>query len=264
MKIYQSQDGELHYNVSGNPDAQPVLWAHGWGQSHAGFDALIPPFENSAHHYAIDFPGFGASPEPSAPWGTDDYADFIAEFIRAEIKQPVIWIGHSFGCRVALQITSRYPDLIKGLCLIAGAGLPRKRPLFKRLYLKIRIYSYKFLKKLSLINLVSEEWLKSKFGSSDYKNASGIIRQIFVKVVNEDLSQQAKMVNCPVTLIYGKNDSETPPEIGHRLNRLIKDSEMVLLRDQDHYSVLSSGRHQVTPILKKFFERFNAGRDTQS
>ncbi|MCB1531795.1 MAG: alpha/beta hydrolase [Alphaproteobacteria bacterium] len=254
MKIYQSQNAQMHYTVSGVETAQPVIWAHGWGQTHQGLEALKTPFEQIGHHYALDFCGFGQSPEPLTPWGTEDYADFVAEFIKNEIKKPVLWIGHSFGCRVGIQIAARHPELITGLCLIAGAGLPRKRPLLKKLYFKTRILTYKLLKKLSLINLINKDWLARKFGSADYKNTSGTMRQVFVKVVNEDLSPQAQSIQCFTQLIYGQNDTETPPEIGERLKSLIPRSEMVHLASQDHYSVLADGRHQVTPILKKFIE----------
>ena len=78
-----------------------------------------------------------------------------------------------------------------------------------------------------------------------------------VKVNHEDLSDLVPQITCPVKLIYGENDDETPPEIGERLNKLIKDSEMVHLAGQDHYSVLSEGRHQVAPILKKFIDQLS-------
>lgn len=242
--------------LSGDKNAQPIIWAHGWGQSHEGLSALMQPFTKSGHHFAIDFPGFGKSPEPPAVWGTEDYADFLADLIKEKIKKPVLWIGHSFGCRVGIQIAARHPELISGLFLIAGAGLPRKRPLLQKIYFKTRILTYKFLKVLIPIGL-NKGWLMRKFGSSDYKNTSGIMRQLFVKVVNEDLSDQARQIRCSTRLVYGENDTETPPDIGERLNRLIKDSEMFHLSGQDHYSVLAEGRHQVAPILKKFINQLS-------
>lgn len=257
MEQFTEQNAEIHYAISGDEKAQPIIWAHGWGQNHKSFDALKHPFENFGHHYALDFPGFGQSNQPPEAWSTAQYADFCAALIKDRIKKPVLWVGHSFGCRVGIQIAARHPELISGLCLIAGAGLPRKRPLFKKLYFKARIYTYKFLKKLSIINLVSKDWLTKKFGSADYKNSSGVLRQTFVKVVNENLSAQAAKITCPVLLIYGENDTETPPEIGERLQNLIKNSEMVHLAGEDHYSVLANGRHQVAPLLKSFIKKFS-------
>ena len=137
-----------------------------------------------------------------------------------------------------------------------GAGLQRKRPLWQKIYFKTRVIVFKILKRLVPFGL-PETWLMKKFGSTDYRNTSGTMRAALVKTVNEDLSEIARSVSCPVALVYGMNDAETPPEIGQRLKNLIADAELTLLPGQDHYSVLGEGRHQVTPILKKFMEQFN-------
>lgn len=231
----------------------PVFWGHGWGQSHASFLPLCEPLQNLGQHRLIDFKGFGQSDAPPEDWGTAEYADDIAAFIKAQTDQKIIWVGHSFGCRVGLQLAARHPELVSGLFLIAAAGLPRKRPLLKKLYFKTRIAAYKFLKKLIPFGL-PEDWLKKRFGSADYNNASGAVRKIFVRVVNEDLSEIAKTVSCPVQLVYGENDSETPVEIGQRFARLIPNADLIVLKNQDHYSVLGAGRHQVVRALKTFIE----------
>ncbi|MGB0719924.1 MAG: alpha/beta fold hydrolase, partial [Bdellovibrionales bacterium] len=109
---------------------------------------------------------------------------------------------------------------------------------------------YKSLKRLIPIGL-SEDWLRSKFGSADY-NAAGAMRGILVKTVNEDLSETAARVACHTLLIYGQNDTETPPEIGTRLAKLIPAAELVVLDGQDHYSVLAQGRHPVAHLIKRF------------
>jgi pimeloyl-ACP methyl ester carboxylesterase len=176
----------------------------------------------------------------------------MAGFIKDNTDKPVIWVGHSFGCRVGLQMASRHPELIQGMALIAAAGLPKKRALHKRISRSARVCLFKTLKKLIPLGL-NEDWLRNKFGSADYKNA-GPMRDILVKTVNEDLGTIARMITCPVTLIYGTKDTETPIEIGHRLNALISESEIAPLDGLDHYSVLGSGRHQVTPLIKKFIE----------
>lgn len=230
----------------------PILWAHGWGQSHAGFLKLIAPFESIAHHIALDLPGFGQSPPPPESWGTEDYADAIAAWMTSQNMPPVIWIGHSFGCRVGAQIASRHPECIKAMAFISGAGLKKKRPLHKKVYFYCRIKLFKMLRHL-LPNGPFKDKVMNAFGSSDYKD-SGAMRKIFVRVVNEDLSPQAQKITCPTTLIYGVNDTDTPPEFGERYSRLIRGSKLFLLENQDHYTVLDSGRHQVVKILNDFIK----------
>lgn len=230
----------------------PVFWGHGWGQSHASFLALTQSLENMASHTLVDFPGFGDAPVPEDIWGTEDYADAVANFIKSQTSEKIIWVGHSFGCRVGLQLAARHPDLIAGLFLIAAAGLPRKRPLWHKLYYGARVKLFKALKKLIPLGL-SSDWLYTKFGSADYRS-SGPLRSIFVKVVNEDLSNIAADINCPVTFIYGSNDTETPPDIGERFCTIISHAQMIVLDGLDHYTVLSTGKHKVTQKLNAFIK----------
>lgn len=259
MKLYQGKDGKFFYqelDVTDDKDAPVFIWAHGWGQSHAAFQAMLPSFKSLGRHIVIDLPGFGQSPEPAEPWGTDDYANLIAEFIKKKNIKPALWIGHSFGVRVGLQLCANHPDLIAGMVSIAGAGLKLKRSPLKFTLLKIRVYTYKALKFMTRFGL-SEDWLKSKFGSRDYQNASDAMRQVFVNVVNENLEDEARHTQCPCLLIYSEHDTEAPPQIGQRLNTLIPNSEYIELPGQDHYTPLSSGRHQVIHHLNRFIRDIN-------
>ena len=56
-------------------------------------------------------------------------------------------------------------------------------------------------------------------------------------------------------LLYGDGDSETPPEIGVGLSRLMPRSRLIVLRGFDHWSVLTDGRHQIVQRLSEFVEQ---------
>lgn len=231
-----------------------IIWAHGWGQSHKCFKPLITSLENHANHIAIDLPGFGASPEPPDHWGTEEYADAIAAWMKDNNLPPVLWVGHSFGCRVGTNLAANHPECVQAMVHIAGAGLKPKRSLYKKTYLYVRIKLFKALR-----GLLPDGALKKRvmqfFGSSDYASSAGTMRKIFIRAVNEDLSEQAKKIACPVALIYGTEDTETPPSIGEKYSQLIKGSELFLLDGQDHYTVLQNGRHQTIKIISDFIKQ---------
>lgn len=251
MHIFQAQNAQISYvtlgKTGGSGTGPAILWAHGWGQNHKAFLPLAESLSGMGQHTLVDFPGFGQAPAPTEALGTEQYADAMAEFLKG--KEPVIWIGHSFGCRVGLQMAAKYPQMIKGMFFIAGAGLKRRRPIRQQMSMRARIALYKTLKRV-----IPAEKLQPYFGSADYRN-SGVMRPILVKVISEDLSLQAEKVNCPVMLAYGTKDTETPPEIGERLNKLIPGSELLLFDGLDHYTIIGESRHQVAPHLKKFIEK---------
>ncbi len=228
------------------------VWAHGWGQSRRALSPLAEALAGQGTHLLLDFPGFGESPPPPQAWDTGDYADATAELLATRgPAAKTIWVGHSFGCRVGLQIAARHPQSVSGLFLIAGAGLPRQRSLAERMRLGARVRTFKALKRAAPLLGLDEEKLRRHFGSKDYANA-GEMRAVLAKVVSEDLSDIARQIACPVHLVYGENDTETPPEIGERLSRLIPRAELTILPRQDHYSVLTTGKHQVLKRLRDF------------
>lgn len=229
-----------------------LVWGHGWGQSSAVFMPLAESLQRFAASSLIDFPGFGNSPLPPDSWGTADYADAVAEWLTTTSMPaaPRIWIGHSFGGRIGIQLASRHPGLLHGMVLIASAGLPRRRSVPEQLKVALRRRAFK-IAKLFVPEGPRRNRLRARFGSADYQSA-GAMRPIFTRVVNEDLTPVAKTVTCPTLLLYGSLDLETPPEIGERLQHLIPGAELIVLEGFDHYTVLGEGRHQVLRHILKF------------
>ena len=237
-----------------SPAASPLLvWVHGWGQTHEALLPLAQAMRRSVPSVLLDLPGFGASPLPPAAWSTADYADAVAAWLTGLPPGRRIWIAHSFGCRVGLQLAARHPALLDGLMLIAAAGLPPVRSPTQRARLAMRRWSYRLARAMTPEGPARER-LRARFGSADYRQA-GALRPILVKAVAEDLSAAASAVHCPSLLIYGDRDRETPPELGRRLNALMPRSRLVVLRGFDHWNVLSEGRHQIIQRLGEFMEQ---------
>lgn len=237
-----------------SPTATQLIWAHGWGHTHRNMLPLADAMRHSVRSTLVDLPGFGASPPPPGPWGTEDYADAIAEWLSREKPARRIWIGHSFGCRVGLQLAARHPGLIDGLFLIAAAGLPRRRTSWARARMTARRSAFRLVRLLTPEG-PSRDRLRRRFGSADYRAAGPELRPILVKAVNEDLSAVARAVRVPAMLVVGDRDRDTPPELSERLVRLMPQARLVVLRGFDHLDVLTEGRHQIIQRLAEFVEQ---------
>lgn len=244
------------FRLEGDSAAAPVelIWAHGWGQTHAALLPLAEAMRRAARSVLIDLPGFGASPLPPGPWSTADYADAVAEWLGALAPVRRIWIAHSFGCRVGLQLASRHPEALGGLFLIAAAGLPSRRSISAQARVVSRRWAFRLARSFTPEGPARDR-LRARFGSADYR-AAGDLRPILVRAVGEDLTAVARAVPCPAVLVYGDQDRETPPEIGVRLNRLMPGSRLVVLRGFDHWTVLTEARHQIVQRLSEFLEQF--------
>ena len=90
-----------------------------------------------------------------------------------------------------------------------------------------------------------------RFGSTDYKDAEGIMRKILVKVVNENLKPILKNIEAPTLLIWGDEDTATPLYMGKTMEKEIPDSGLVVLEGTGHYSYLDD-YNRFSIILKAF------------
>lgn len=215
-----------------------ILLLHGWGCDLNIFEKVQSELEKKFQVYSIDFPGFGESEPPTEIWGVEEYTQFIETFIKTENIENPILIGHSFGGRVSILYSSR--NKTEKIILVDSAGVKPKR----KLKYYVKVYTYKGIKKtVNLIfskqkaNSILEKYRK-KGGSSDYQNANGIMRNVLVKVVNEDLKHVMTKIQVPTLLIFGENDTATPVSDAKIMEKLIPDAGLVVLKNSGHYSFL--------------------------
>jgi pimeloyl-ACP methyl ester carboxylesterase len=200
---------------------------------------------------AVDFPGFGQTPEPEKPWGMEDYTAWFEAFLAERgIENPVL-IGHSFGGRVALIFASRNP--VSKIVLVDAAGVKPRRS--ARYYIKV--WSFKALKRLAPLLLgrakAAEmiERRRAKAGSADYNAASPVMRGTLSRVVNEDLKRFMPLISAPTLLVWGSEDTATPPKDAKIMERLIPDAGLVTFEGAGHYSFLDRPA-QFAAVLDSF------------
>src|SRR5690606_17694999 len=129
-----------------------------------------------------------------------------------EFDEPPVLVGHSFGGRVGLCLAAKYPERVGPLILtgvpLLRSGASRRPPL-----------GYRAIRWLNKVGIVSDDRLESerrKRGSADYRAVSGVMRDIFVKVVNESYETQLVAVAEPVVMLWGSDDLEVPVTVAER------------------------------------------------
>lgn len=193
----------------------PLLGLHGWGRTRGD---LIAVLAGTGHQsVAVDLPGFGASPPPPDVWGAADYAKLMADVILEMGGNPAIVVGHSFGGRIAACLAANHAHLVAGVVLTA---VPLLRVVeIPRLSLGYRVF--RVARKLGLISDGRMEAVRQRFGSDDYRAAEGIMRDVLVRVVNEDYRNELHRIHCPVGLVWGAEDTAVPLEVVHQSEALL-------------------------------------------
>lgn len=229
---------KLRYDCYGDgPHA--VIVMHGWGCKASTMDLLAKAATlPQTTVYNLDLPGFGESSEPPASWGVYDYAELIEDFVKALGLDKVSLIGHSYGGRIAIVYASRNP--VEKVILVDAAGIKPRRSL--KYYTKV--YSFK-LAKHALPYLVGQKkadeiinGMRRKAGSSDYSQASNVMRAVMSRSVNQDLTKHLPAIKAPTLLIWGEKDTATPIRDARKMERLIPDAGLVSYPEAGHYSFL--------------------------
>ncbi len=232
----------LHYIDYGNPDGETLVFLHGWGQNIEMMKMIADPFEKEYHIIIPDLPGFGESSEPETDWTLFEYVDCIHTLLESlKIEEPIL-LGHSFGGKISLLYATEYP--VKKLVLF---GSPYKKEVEKTT-MKLKVL--KSLKKVPVLKQF-EEIAKKHIGSTDYKNATPMMRKIMVNHVNLDLSEKIKKIEAPTLLVWGDLDQEVSLEQAYEIEQKIKDAGVVVFEGCTHYAYLENLKGTIR-VLRNF------------
>lgn len=212
---------------------QNLVLLHGWGQDVSTFWPVIELLKDNFTLWLIDLPGFGRSEAPTKAFDSKDYAQIIAEFIAVKnIHQPIL-LGHSFGGKVSLKLAATYPNLIKKLILVGASGI-KTVPSFKTLIVYIVAKAARLLiPNIFNLKTIIKKKLYQKI-ESDYES-SGILKDTFLKTIQEDLTADLKKINTETLIIWGEKDRAVPLKYGKMMYKLIKNSKLAVLEDRGHF-----------------------------
>ena len=212
-----------------------VLFLHGWGGSTNSFLSIAQKVSLERKVILIDFYGFGKSKFPEKVIDTYEYTTQLYLFLNKKGISEVDIVAHSFGGRVAIILSSIFGIKINNLILVDSAGiLPRRT-----LAYKYKVAKYKLYKKLSQYNIVSKKKLLS-FGSEEYKKLNNLQKMSYVKIVNQDLSNLLKSIECNTIIVWGKEDETTPMYMADALKNGIKDSKLIIYEKSGHFCYLEN------------------------
>jgi pimeloyl-ACP methyl ester carboxylesterase len=110
----------IHHVVTGQ-GRPPIVFVHGFGCAHADWDAQVAHLSSRHQCIAVDLRGHGASPGTAADCSIERYGADVAEVMRAMALPPAVLVGHSMGCRVAIEAALQAPTHTGGLILVDGS-----------------------------------------------------------------------------------------------------------------------------------------------
>lgn len=243
----------IYYEIMG--EGTPVILLHGWLATLETMRPIATSLCKNFKVYLVDIVGFGKSDLPEKPLNTDDFGDFLKEFIeKLKIDDPIL-IGHSNGGRMIINSVGRGIVDPRKIVLIDSAGLVPKRKL--KYYAKVSVYKVgKFILNIlpdkGIIKEIKENIIDN-IGSDDYKASAPVLKETMKIIVNEDLTDLLSNIKVPTLLIWGTNDTATPISDAKKMEELIPDSGLVEYPGSGHFSYLENIQN-CNAVLNEFLK----------
>ena len=234
---------DINYELYGEGE-DTLIFLHGWGQNIQMMKMLGDRMMYNHKILIVDLPGHGLSDEPSYAWTLDDFVEMLKELIEELKLKDIVLIGHSFGGKISLLYASKYS--VKKVVVF---GSPYKKKI-KKDSLKLKVL--RSLKKVPGVNKL-EDVAKKHIGSTDYKNASKVMREVLVNHVNQDITEDVKKIKVPLLIVWGTNDEMVPIEDAYELEKLVPGSGLVVYPNCTHYAYLEN-LNQTINVLKSFLD----------
>ena len=211
----------------------PVLILHGWDSSSKNWSRVKELLEDKGYKVIVpDLPGFGENSTPPEPWLIDDYVEWVKDFCEKNNLSQIFLLGHSFGGSTAIKFALKYPDAIKKLFLIASSGI-RKKTFRKELLRKISNFFSKF-SFLPFYDLIRKIAYRTLFRRSDYLLTEGVMKETYLNVIREDISDSFSNISVPALLVWGEKDKITPLQHAYFMKEKIAGAKLEIIPNVKH------------------------------
>lgn len=233
----QTKIAGLNAIISG--EGKPLIMLHGFLSCKELFCAQVEFFSKFFKVVAVDMVGFNGQ-QMAYPYSLEDYKNDLNRLID-QLKVPKVDVlAHSFGCRVVLK-TLLAENKIDKVVFTGPAGLKPKR----NLKTQLAILKYKLLKR------VLPKQKLAKYGSSDYRDLSPIMKKSFVQVISETFDEKLRFITNQTLIVQGENDAETPLYMAEHFAKRLPNAQLALIKNGNHFAFLHC-HGQFNLIVKEF------------
>lgn len=233
-------------------DGEPLLLLHGLFGALSNFEHLIKYFRGNYKVIVPLLPLFDLDIFHTTVGGLEKY---VQRFIEAKGYSNIHLLGNSLGGHVALVHILKHPENIKSLTLTGSSGLfengmgdsyPKRGD---REYIKKKT-------QLTFYNpeMASEELVDEVFEITNTRIKVIKIIALAKSAIRSNLGEELNQIKQPVLLIWGNNDTITPPFVGREFNRLIPNSELYFI-DKCGHAPMMEVPHEFNEILNRFLSK---------
>ena len=213
-----------------------LLLLHGLFGALSNFEQLINHFSKSYNVVVPLLPIYTLSREEA---GLAGLLRYVREFVEHKGYKNIHLVGNSLGGHIAQLYVLERPDLVASMTLTGSSGLfesgmgdgyPRRG-------------DYDYIKRKTAETfydpeVATKELVDEVFETVNDRNKAMSILLTARSALQHNLEDRIPTIKCPSLLVWGKQDTITPPFVGEKFHELLPNSELVLLEKCGHAAML--------------------------
>ncbi|HAA10753.1 MAG TPA: alpha/beta hydrolase [Cytophagales bacterium] len=222
MTITVKEKGDFKYIDEGQGEV--LLLLHGLFGALSNWESVVSKF---SANYRVMIPMLPIYDMPIKQAGLEGLVAFLEKFVDELNLNEFIVMGNSLGGHIGLIYTLAHQEKVRGMILTGSSGLfensmggsfPRRGSYE---YIKERV-EYTFYDP----KVATKEYVEEVFATT--KNIPKCMRIVAIakSAQRNNMAEEIPNITVPTLLIWGLNDTITPPMVGHEFNRLMPNSEL--------------------------------------
>jgi len=252
MQYPVKEEGKFRWVEEG--EGEPLMLLHGLFGAMSNFQGLIEHFRHTHRVIVPMLPLFDLDILHTTVGGL---AKHVHKFIEHKGYRNVNLLGNSLGGHVALVHLLKHPENIKSLILTGSSGLfengmgdtyPRRG-------------DYDYIKKKTEVTFYDPKTATKELVDEVFEITRNRIKVIKIialakSAIRNNLGEELNQIKQPTLLIWGNNDTITPPFVAREFNRLIPNSELHFI-DKCGHAPMMERPEEFNVILDKFLKKLN-------
>jgi len=230
-------------------EGEPLILLHGLFGALSNFQYLIEHFKHSYKVIVPMLPLFDLDLFHTTVGGLQKH---VHKFIETLDYRNIHLLGNSLGGHVALVYILKHPERIKSLILTGSSGLFENG--MGDSYPKRGDYEY--IKRKTEVTFYDPRTATKDLVDEVYEICNNRLKVIKIislakSAIRNNLGEEINQITQPTLLIWGNNDTITPPFVAKEFNRLIPNSELYFIDKCGHAPMM-----EVPGEFNKLLEQF--------
>lgn len=245
------KEGKYSYIEVG--EGTPIIVLHGLMGGLSNFDSVTDFFSNKG--YKVIIPELPIYTMSLLKTNVKSFAKYLYDFIEFKGFDEVILLGNSLGGHIGLYHTKLYPEKVKALIITGSSGLyesamggsyPRRS-------------DYELIKKKAQDVFYDPEVATKAIVDEVYETVNDrhkLIRTLAIakSAIRHNMANDLPKMQIPICIIWGKNDTVTPPDVAVEFDELLPDSELFWIDKCGHAAMMEHPK-EFNTILDAWLEK---------